>query len=109
QLAKSSKNPRAQDRSRALRTPPVPPVGDRWYRGFLADNPQLEMKRSIRAFERGDIDKFERFYARLAERVQDCELTVSQIFNADECGIRIGALRERLSVVVVKKIQETYR
>ncbi|KAK2681999.1 hypothetical protein RAB80_003792 [Fusarium oxysporum f. sp. vasinfectum] len=36
--------------------------------------------------------------------VKNRDIEASQMFNADECGIRIGALRERLEVIIVKKM-----
>ncbi|KAJ4013674.1 hypothetical protein NW758_15343 [Fusarium oxysporum] len=36
--------------------------------------------------------------------VRNRDIEASQMFNADECGIRIGALRERLEVIIVKKM-----
>ncbi|KAG7405880.1 hypothetical protein Forpe1208_v014482 [Fusarium oxysporum f. sp. rapae] len=73
---------------RASRTPPEGPVGNGWYRRFLADNPQLQKKKLVRAFD----------------LVEERDIEASQMFNADECGIRIGAIRERLEVIIVKKM-----
>ncbi|KAF5697454.1 hypothetical protein FMUND_15407 [Fusarium mundagurra] len=104
----------AANELRASRTPPVGPVGDGWYRRFLQDNPQLQKKKLVRAFDReragfeaGDIEDLQQFYTDLGVVVEDRDIEASQLFNADECGIRIGALRERLEVVIVKKILNT--
>ncbi|KAH7462889.1 hypothetical protein FOMA001_g18318 [Fusarium oxysporum f. sp. matthiolae] len=98
----------------ASRTPPEGPVGDGWYRRFLRDNPQLQKKKLVRAFDReragfeaGDIEDLQQFYTDLGVVVEDRDIEASQLFNADECGVRIGALRERLEVVIVKKILNT--
>jgi hypothetical protein len=96
---------------RASRTPPAGPVGDGWYRRFLRDNPQLQKKKLVRAFDReragfeaGDIEDLQQFYTDLGVAVKNRDIEASQMFNADECGIRIGALRERLEVIIVKKM-----
>ncbi|RYC81247.1 hypothetical protein BFJ63_vAg15869, partial [Fusarium oxysporum f. sp. narcissi] len=96
---------------RALRTPPEGPVGNGWYRRFLADNPQLQKKKLVRAFDReragfeaGDINDLQEFYTNLGVVVEERDIEASQMFNADECGIRIGAIRERLEVIIVKKM-----
>ncbi|RKK65371.1 hypothetical protein BFJ69_g16343 [Fusarium oxysporum] len=88
---------------RASRTPPEGPVGNGWYRRFLADNPQLQKKKLVRAFDReragfeaGDINDLQEFYTNLGVVVEERDIEASQMFNADECGIRIGAIRERL-------------
>ncbi|PNP86655.1 hypothetical protein FNYG_00006 [Fusarium nygamai] len=104
----------AANKLRASRTPPEGPVGDGWYRRFLRDNPQLQKKKLVRAFDRkragfeaGDIVDLQQLHTDLGVVVEDRDIEASQIFNADECGIRIGALRERLEVVIVKKIFNT--
>ncbi|KAM5528507.1 transposase [Fusarium oxysporum f. sp. phaseoli] len=96
---------------RASRTPPEGPVGNGWYRRFLADNPQLQKKKLVRAFDReragfeaGDINDLQEFYTNLGVVVEERDIEASQMFNADECGIRIGAIRERLEVIIVKKM-----
>ncbi|KAG7404257.1 hypothetical protein Forpe1208_v015700 [Fusarium oxysporum f. sp. rapae] len=96
---------------RASRTPPEGPVGNGWYRRFLADNPQLQKKKLVRAFDReragfeaGDINDLQEFYTNLSVVVEERDIKASQMFNADECGIRIGAIRERLEVIIVKKM-----
>ncbi|RKK61040.1 hypothetical protein BFJ69_g17166 [Fusarium oxysporum] len=101
----------AANKLRASRTPPAPPVGEGWYRRFLADNPQLQKKKLVRAFDReragfeaGDIADLEEFYTNLGVVVEERNIEASQMFNADECGIRIGSLRERLEVSIVKKM-----
>ncbi|KAL9561187.1 hypothetical protein ACKAV7_014542 [Fusarium commune] len=101
----------AANELRASRTPPAAPVGDGRYRRFLQDNPQLQKKKLVRAFDReragfeaGDIADLEQFYANLGVVVEERDIEASQMFNADECGIRIGALRERLEVIIVKKM-----
>ncbi|KAI7772017.1 hypothetical protein LZL87_011710 [Fusarium oxysporum] len=99
---------------RASRTPPAPPVGESWYRRFLDDNPQLQKKKLVRAFDReragfeaGDITDLEEFYTNLGVVVEERDIEASQMFNADECGIRISSLRERLEVIIVKKMLNT--
>ncbi|EGU77894.1 hypothetical protein FOXB_11595 [Fusarium oxysporum f. sp. conglutinans Fo5176] len=104
----------AANKLSASRTPPEGPVSDGWYRRFLRDNPQLQKKKLVRAFDReragfeaGDIEDLQQFYTDLGVVVGDRDIEASQLFNADECGVRIGALRERLEVVIVKKILNT--
>ncbi|KAG7404140.1 hypothetical protein Forpe1208_v015563 [Fusarium oxysporum f. sp. rapae] len=99
---------------RASRTPPAPPLGESWYRRFLADNPQLQKKKLVRAFDReragfeaGDITDLEEFYTNLGVVVEERDIEASQMFNADECGIRISSLREQLKVIIVKKMLNT--
>ncbi|KAF5671128.1 hypothetical protein FDENT_11012 [Fusarium denticulatum] len=80
---------------RASRTPPEGP---------------LQKKKLVRAFDRdragfeaGDISNLEQFYTDLGVVAEEREIEASQMFNADECGIRIGALCERLEIIIVKK------
>lgn len=94
----------------ARRTPPGPSVGVSWYRKFQENNPQLERRRNTRAFgsdhaesDSDDIQELERFYTDLAQVVEDRSITASQIFNADECGIRIGIVDQLLEVAITQK------
>ncbi|RYC77626.1 hypothetical protein BFJ63_vAg19500, partial [Fusarium oxysporum f. sp. narcissi] len=71
----------------------------------------LQKKKLVRAFDReragfeaGDINDLQEFYTNLGVVVEERDIEASQMFNADECGIRIGAIRERLEVIIVKKM-----
>jgi hypothetical protein len=93
------------------RTPPAGPVGQGWYPRFVKDHPGLQKKGIVRAFDRdhaafenGDLGNLEHFFSKLSEILELRNLTASQILNADERGIRIGVIRERLEVLVVKSI-----
>ncbi|KAL9563977.1 hypothetical protein ACKAV7_011890 [Fusarium commune] len=72
---------------RASRTPPEGPVGNGWYRRFLADNPQLQKKKLVRAFDReragfeaGDINDLQ---DKLSEILKE-GFTVHTIMNGFE-------------------------
>lgn len=96
----------AANKLRASRTPPAPPVGESWYTRFLADHPELlERRRNIGVSGRESpgFERLEEFYTNLARLVKNCDLTASQIFNADECGLRFGPVRERFEMAIVKK------
>lgn len=98
------------------RTSPAGPVGQGWYPRFVKDHPELQKKGLVRAFDRdraafekGDLGNLEHFFPKLSEIVELRNLTASQILNADERGIRIGVIRERLEVLIVKKEKNTRR
>lgn len=99
---------------RQSRTPPAGPVGEGWYPRFVRDHPELQKKSLVRAldrdragFEAGELGDLEHFYSKLSEVIQRRNLGPSQVLNADECGIRIGVIRERLEVLIVKKEKNT--
>lgn len=99
---------------RRSRTPPAGPVGEGWYSRFIRDHPELQKKSLVRAldrdragFEAGELGDLEHFYSKLSEVIQRRNLGPSQVLNADECGIRIGVIRERLEVLIVKKEKNT--
>jgi hypothetical protein len=104
----------AANELRASRSPPDPPVGQGWYKRFVSDNPELQKKKLVRAldreragFEAGEIAEVEQFYTSLGVVIEERDISASQIFNADECGICIGMIRERLEVLIIKKILNT--
>lgn len=79
-----------------------------------AQHPELQKKNLVRAldrdragFEGGDLWDLENFYSKLSEIIKHRNLGPSQILNADECGIRVGVIRERLEVLVVRKEKNT--
>ncbi|KJZ71085.1 hypothetical protein HIM_09504 [Hirsutella minnesotensis 3608] len=90
------------------RDPNAPALSRMWYRRWIEARPFLRkttvkvVERDRKSFESADIANVEKFFSRLKELTEKHRIGASEIWNEDECGIRIGSVRERISVVVVR-------
>ncbi|KAK5987494.1 MFS-type transporter clz9-like protein [Cladobotryum mycophilum] len=90
------------------RNPDSPPVSRMWYRRWIDAHPHLKIthvkaiERSRGSFEQSDIKMIENFFAKLEMIVSKYNIGPSECWNEDECGIRIGSIRERVEVVVTR-------
>ncbi|KAM4061655.1 DDE superfamily endonuclease [Hirsutella rhossiliensis] len=88
------------------RNPNAKPPGKNWYRRWLQDHPELRttylkaVEKSRKVFEANDVSYVEKFFSRLKEIISSYGIGPSEVWNEDECGIRIGSLRERIHVVI---------
>ncbi|KAL1729300.1 hypothetical protein EV714DRAFT_191453, partial [Schizophyllum commune] len=77
--------------------------GDNWYRGFLARHPQLKTKlsRPLEKCRAQALNKVtvERFFALLAQVIEEFNIDPRDIFNMDEKGIQLG-VPARESVII---------
>lgn len=55
-----------------------------------------------KAFEASDLDDINLFFSNLRDIISKYNIGPSECWNEDECGIRIGCLRERIEVLVVR-------
>ncbi|KAG8665227.1 uncharacterized protein FPOAC1_013206 [Fusarium poae] len=74
----------AENELRASRSPPDPPAGQGWYKRFVADNPELQKKKLVRAldreragFEAGEIAEVEQFYTDLGVVIEERDISAS--------------------------------
>ncbi|KAK5991832.1 MFS-type transporter clz9-like protein [Cladobotryum mycophilum] len=92
----------------ARRDPGLPPVSRIWYRRWIEAHPHLKIthvkavEKARYAFENTDIKVIETFFKRLEIIVSKYRIGPSECWNEDECGIRIGSVRERVEVVVIR-------
>ncbi|KAM4063378.1 hypothetical protein HRG_010128 [Hirsutella rhossiliensis] len=90
------------------RDPDAMPPSDSWYKRWIEAHGELRktiikaIEKARRAVEASSIENIVSFFLRLREIIQDYNLGASDIWNEDECGIRIGSLRERVSVVIMR-------
>ncbi|KAM4067629.1 DDE superfamily endonuclease [Hirsutella rhossiliensis] len=88
------------------RNPDAKPPSRAWYSQWLQDHPELRVtyikavEKSRKTFEAGDISNVKRFFEKLTDIITTHGISPSEIWNEDECGIRIGSLRERVHVIV---------
>ncbi|KAM4058577.1 DDE superfamily endonuclease [Hirsutella rhossiliensis] len=93
---------------RQRRDPDAPPFAKDWYRRWLQDHPELRVtyikavEKSRKTIEAGHVSHVEKFFLKLREVIEEYKIGASEIWNEDECGIRIGSLRERIRVLVVR-------
>ncbi|XP_044715037.1 DDE superfamily endonuclease domain-containing protein [Hirsutella rhossiliensis] len=90
------------------RDPYRQPPSNHWYSRWLKDHPELRVtylkavERSRKTFEASDVCHVENFFKRLSEIITTYSIGPSEVWNEDECGIRIGSLRDRVHVIVVR-------
>ncbi|KAM4067406.1 DDE superfamily endonuclease [Hirsutella rhossiliensis] len=94
------------------RNPNCQPPSKHWYRRWLDDHPELRVtyikavERSRKSFEAGDVCHVESFFKRLSEIITNHGIGPSEVWNEDECGIRIGSLRDRVHVLIVRTTRD---
>lgn len=90
------------------RNPDAKPVSRMWYRRFREDHPELEksilktIEKSREAWEMAGIDDVKEWYRRLAEVITTLQIGASETWNADQAGVRVGILRERVECLIVR-------
>ncbi|KAJ2975638.1 hypothetical protein NQ176_g5408 [Zarea fungicola] len=93
---------------RMRRNPNASPASARWLANWRENHPAIA-KTCLKAVERARVsfeaqkqEEVEMFYSRLQDIVNRYEIGASEIWNEDEAGIRIGCLRERVQVLVIR-------
>ncbi|KAH7146017.1 hypothetical protein EDB81DRAFT_794223 [Dactylonectria macrodidyma] len=80
-------------------------ISRNWYPRFREPHPELRktflkaVDKARKAFEASDLKDINNFFSDLKEVIYDHNIGPSEIWNEDECGIRIGCLRERIQVL----------
>ncbi|KJZ69732.1 hypothetical protein HIM_10872 [Hirsutella minnesotensis 3608] len=93
---------------RRRRDPEAPMLSRSWYRRWIEAHPQVRrstvkaVERDRKSFEMTDIENLRKFFTRFRNLVERHKVGPSDIWNEDECGVRIGSIRERITVVVVR-------
>lgn len=98
---------------RLRRDPLAKPVSKMWYPRFVQDHPELRktflkaVENSRESWEAGGIDDLKTFFSQLTEAVTKYRINASECWNTDQCGIRVGCLRERVQCLVVRTKRQT--
>ncbi|RKL16968.1 hypothetical protein BFJ72_g15310 [Fusarium proliferatum] len=93
---------------RSRRDANAKPVGKMWYRRFRDDHPELDTsilkaKEAARyEYEEAGVEETKQWFKRLDEVITRYGIGASEIWNADQAGIRVGILRERVQCLVVR-------
>jgi hypothetical protein len=93
---------------RFRRNPDAQPVSRMWYRRFRDDHPELDksilksIEKSREAWEIAGVDDVKEWFKRLTEVITKLQIGASEIWNADQAGVRVGILRERVECLVVR-------
>ncbi|KJZ69757.1 hypothetical protein HIM_10840 [Hirsutella minnesotensis 3608] len=93
---------------RLRRDPDARPLSKNWYPRWIEAHPYLRkttikaVERNRKSFEATDTTEVETFFSRLDEITKKHRIGATEIWNEDECGVRIGSVRERISVVIVR-------
>ncbi|KAG7408966.1 hypothetical protein Forpi1262_v017895 [Fusarium oxysporum f. sp. raphani] len=93
---------------RSRRDADAKPVGKMWYRRFRDDHPELDTsilkaKEAARyEYEEAGVEETKQWFKRLDEVITRYGIGASEIWNADQAGIRVGILRERVQCLVVR-------
>jgi hypothetical protein len=98
---------------RSRRDPDTEPVGRMWYRRFRDDHPELDTsilkaKEAARfEYEEAGIEETKQWFKRLTEVITRYRIGASECWNADQAGIRVGILRERVQCLIVRTKKKT--
>ncbi|PCD21933.1 hypothetical protein AU210_015736 [Fusarium oxysporum f. sp. radicis-cucumerinum] len=93
---------------RRRRDPDAKPVSRMWYRRFCDDHPELDKsilkaKEAFRVeYEEAGVEETKQWFQRLSEVITNYELGASECWNADQAGVRVGILRERVECLIVR-------
>jgi DDE superfamily endonuclease len=93
---------------RRRRDPEIGDLGKMWYSRWLLDHPEVQkthikaIKKSRKSFEASNVENLMTFFDNLKNIINDYRIGASECWNEDECGIRLGCLRERIQVLVVR-------
>ncbi|KAH7111231.1 hypothetical protein EDB81DRAFT_894501 [Dactylonectria macrodidyma] len=77
-----------------------------WYPRFYQHHPELRktflkaVDKAQKAFEASDLKDINTFFSDLKDMIYDHNIGPSEIWNEDECGIRIRCLRECIQVLI---------
>jgi predicted DNA-binding transcriptional regulator YafY len=93
---------------RRRRDPEAKPVSKMWYSRFRDNHPELQ-KSILKArevsraeYEAAGIEETKEWFQRLREVITNYNIGPSECWNADQAGIRVGMLRERVECLVVR-------
>ncbi|RYC77641.1 hypothetical protein BFJ63_vAg19485, partial [Fusarium oxysporum f. sp. narcissi] len=84
-----------------------------WYRRFRDDHPELDTsilksKEAARyEYEEAGVEETKQWFKRLSEVITRYRFGASECWNADQAGIRVGILRERVQCLVVRTKKKT--
>jgi hypothetical protein len=93
---------------RRRRDPEARPVSRMWYRRFCDDHPELDKsilkaKEAARVeYEEAGVEETKQWFQRLSEVITNYELGASECWNADQAGVRVGILRERVECLIIR-------
>lgn len=87
---------------------PNSPFNKNWYSQFRKRHLELKtsytkaLEKARKPYENNDCQNTETFFERLKSTYGELDIGPSEMWNEDECGIRIGCLRERILVLIVR-------
>ncbi|KAL6364124.1 hypothetical protein LRP88_02040 [Fusarium phalaenopsidis] len=87
---------------------PDSPFNKNWYSQFRGRHQELKtshikaVDKARKSYENNDIQNTETFFDNLKSTVEELDIGPSEMWNEDECSIRIGCLRERIQVLIVR-------
>ncbi|KAG8664402.1 uncharacterized protein FPOAC1_013740 [Fusarium poae] len=93
---------------RRRRDPDARPVSKMWYSRFRDDHPELaksilKSREASRAeYEEGGVDDTKEWFQRLSDVMTKYNIGASETWNADEAGVRVGMLRDKMECLVVR-------
>ena len=93
---------------RRRRDPDARELGKNWYSQWLLDHPEVQksyikaIEKARKSFEASSVENLMTFFDNLRKIITDYRIGASECWNEDECGIRLGCLRERVQVLVVR-------
>jgi hypothetical protein len=98
---------------RSRRNPEAKPVSKMWYSRFRDNHPELhksilKAREAARAeYEAAGLEETKEWFQRLQEVIANYNIGASECWNADQAGIRVGILRERVECLVVRTKKQT--
>ena len=93
---------------RRRRDPDAKHISKMWYSRFRDDYPELDKsilkaKEAARVeYEEAGVEETKQWFKRLTEVITNYRIGASECWNADQAGVRVGILRERVECLVVR-------
>lgn len=90
------------------RDPEAKPMHKMWYTRFRDDHPELaksilKSREGSRAeYEEAGVEDTKEWFERLEEAIRMKRIGASETWNADEAGVRVGMLRDKMECLVVR-------
>jgi hypothetical protein len=96
------------------RDPEAKPMHKMWYTRFREDHPELaksilKSREGSRAeYEEAGVEDTQEWFQRLEEAIRMKNIGASETWNADEAGVRVGMLRDKMECLVVRTKKKAY-
>ncbi|KAK1236883.1 LOW QUALITY PROTEIN: hypothetical protein MKX08_007831 [Trichoderma sp. CBMAI-0020] len=91
--------------------PIIADLGKNWYSQWLLDHPEVQksyikaVEKARKSFKASNVENLMTFFDKLKETITTFHISALECWNEDECGIRLGCLRERVAIIRITRSQ----